>query len=1576
MSIARHHAEWLSLIEVSGPFLSLPVLKGAFPQGLPARDPEVSKESRLRFEDWQNQEADRAVHRRWCEFVLGSALQLPPETLAEGGAIPPGMEARIAEFGEVLRPDLAVVPPAGAGSKKTRMLVQICPPDQDLEKPLKDRHWKASPATRMTELLHAADVRLGLITNGEHWMLVHAPRGETTGIASWYAPLWFEEPLTFQAFRALLGAQRFFGVPEKESLEALLTASAQDQQEVTEQLGWQVRRAVEVLIQAFDRLDQDSNRRLLAGVDEKQLYEAALTVMMRLVFLFAAEERGLLLLGDPLYDQHYAVSTLRDQLQEAADKHVEEVLDSRFDAWSRLLATFRTVYGGVQHEAMRLPPYGGSLFHPDRFPFLEGRRPESGWRTTPAEPLKISNRTVLHLLNALQVLQVRVTGGGPAEARRLSFRALDIEQIGHVYEGLLDHTAVRATEPVLGLKGAKDSEAEVPLSKLEDLAGVVPMPPLQPEGVSQPFLLAAETPTNVISLPKAKGVSSYSPPEKLIEFLKEETGRSANAIKKALTDQSGVDESRLLLACGHDRELVDRVWRFAPLLRDDTFGLPVVIRPGSIYVTQGTTRRSTGTHYTPRSLTEPIVRYTLEPLVYVGPAEGKRKEEWQLKSAREILELKVCDIAMGSGAFLVQACRYLGERLVEAWENAEKAHPGQFIKTPEGEISTGAPSERLLPYDAAERLAIARRYVADRCLYGVDINPMAVEMAKLSLWLITLQRDRPFTFVDHAFKCGDSLLGVSSVKQIENYSLRAKEGEAVQHTFATANLFRCVDEATEKRRALENLPSNDHTQIEAKNRLHAEAEAVTAKVKALADCLIAFELCGLNGEEYEDRRAVAADQAEAAMRKPLSEFQTYARHQVRSRQPFQWPVEFPEVFARGGFDAVSGNPPFIGGKKITGTLGTDYRDYLVERLARGQRGHADLCAYFFLRAHGLLRPDGGILGLVATNTIAQGDTREVGIELLLADSPPHVLGPRSTPSLQEGSESSSSAKAISVKRGEGDLLSTIIRAVASTPWPGEAALEVAHVWLRRGAWVGHFQLNDRTVRGITPFLVEEGAVRGKPFRLAVNTSKSFIGTYVLGMGFVLTPGEAEALIAKNPRNRDVLFPYLNGEDLNSRPDQSPSRWVINFRDWPMEQAEQYPDCFAIVREAVKPERTRKTPDGEYKLRWPLHERWWIYADKRPALYATINSLPCVLVATLVSKHLSWTFAQPGIVFAHKCCVVAFGNRDAFALLQSTVHEVWSREYCSTLETRLNYSPSDAFETFPFPPAHNALSEIGHALYEFRSSLMQQRREGLTKTYNRLHNANETSADIVHLRTLHATMDQAVAAAYGWTDLNLGHGFHETKQGVRYTISESARRTVLDRLLALNHQRYEEEVKAGLHEKRRSKAPTKKKPTAPLPAARELDFGAPATATPAQDAAIFALSLIPFLLSEASRTKASLRMTELKRAFDFITNPSFMEAAAKPEHRMAVETWSIQWVSPAGPEWFIKTLRKLAGGTVRATTDEDDPPMMLVVAPTQPNSHLLREGVRLAVLLARTTTALPPEDKAGIIRERRSIFTTV
>jgi len=190
-----------------------------------------------------------------------------------------------------------------------------------------------------------------------------------------------------------------------------------------------------------------------------------------------------------------------------------------------------------------------------------------------------------------------------------------------------------------------------------------------------------------------------------------------------------------------------------------------------------------------------------------------------------------------------------------------------------------------------------------------------------------------------------------------------------------------------------------------------------------------------------------------------------------------------------------------------------------------------------------------------------------------------------------------------------------------------------------------------------------------------------------------------------------------------------------------------------------------------------------------------------LACAITSKYLSFIFYEEAIVFSNATCIFPFETYDYFAILQSTTHEIWARKYASTLETRLRYTPTDCFINFPFPKQSSSkLNIIGETYYQNRQHLMFINQEGLTTTYNRFHNPKEKSADIAHLRKLHVEMDNAVAAAYGWNDLDLGHGFHETPQGIRFTISEPARREVLARLLRLNHERYEEEVRQGLHEK--------------------------------------------------------------------------------------------------------------------------------------------------------------------------------
>jgi hypothetical protein len=1009
------------------------------------------------------------------------------------------------------------------------------------------------------------------------------------------------------------------------------------------------------------------------------------------------------------------------------------------------------------HDTLQLPAYGGSLFDPDRFPFLEGREQRTHWQETGAEPLRINNRIVLHLLEALQILQIRVPGGG-VEPRRLSFRALDIEQIGHVYEGLLDHTAVRATSIVLGLVGTRYEEPEVALAELERF--------------------------------QAQGEAA------LLAWLKEQTGRSLSALKKALSAElEPRDQQRLRSACNNDSALFDRVLPFAGLIRQDTLGYPVVIPAGAVYMTEGVDRRQSGTHYTPRNLTEEIVQYTLEPLVYEGVAESKPKEEWRLRSPAELLQLKICDMAMGSGAFLVQTCRYLAGKLVEAWQQAEAEHPGQVVIAPDGTLSEARPEECPIPKDLDERLLVARRIVADRCLYGVDKNPLAAEMAKLSLWLVTLAKGRPFTFLDHAFKWGDSLLGITRAEQIESLNLNP-DNEAVQYPIASQIWQPILQDAIAKRRQLESFSVNGIEDLQEKERLFEEAEQAIDRLRFVGDYLIGRALAdaGKTPDLTTEDLMVVSQRIEQELAGKATEEQTRDITSLKAsaermlnlgnpanqppRKPFHWLLEFPEVFLEGetkGFSVIVGNPPFMWGMRITTTLGNDYFNSFKEQ-STVSPGTADLCAYFFNRGFSLLKPV-GYMGLIATNTISQGDTREFALDKLIH---------------------------------EGAL---IYRAIKSMSWASGATVEVAVVYIsKNNLYHGQRYLDGQPTTEISSFLDARASLHVAN-RLVNNQGKGFIGHYAMGRGFILAVDDAKNLTQKDSRNAEIIFPFLNSKDLNDSPIQEASRFAINFGERSLEEAACYPDCLTIVEAKVKPERDQANRKAN-------RERWWRYAETRPGLTKAIKLLAYVFVQASPSKYLAISRVSSKQVFAHPMAVFPFETFDFFSAISSNFHESWTLNYCSTMRNDVRYTPSDVMETFPFPTPDPSdlsaqfptLNTIGETYYTHRQAVMRDRQEGLTKTYNRFHDPNETADDIQKLRELHIEMDREVANAYSWQDLDLGHDFHTTKQGIRFTISETARREVLDRLLELNHQRYAEEVAQGLHHKKGKSKKAKGKTT--------------------------------------------------------------------------------------------------------------------------------------------------------------------
>jgi hypothetical protein len=649
----------------------------------------------------------------------------------------------------------------------------------------------------------------------------------------------------------------------------------------------------------------------------------------------------------------------------------------------------------------------------------------------------------------------------------------------------------------------------------------------------------------------------------------------------------------------------------------------------------------------------------------------------------------------------------------------------------------------------------------------VDINPLAVEMAKLSLWLLTLAKDKPFEFLDHAIRCGDSLVGIHNLDQLRKFNL---DGKGEDNSLFLQFLDPKINEAIALRRQITEMQANTVEDVEAQDRMLREANDKIDRLKCAADFLIAAEF---TPGSAADKRAARDDAAiKVALHfndSDLPTFRREAQKALKGQVTFHWPLEFPEVMVeRGGFDAFVGNPPFMGGRLIGRALSDSYHDYL-EHLRNYVKGSPDLCCYFFLRDISLLRQSGA-LGLLATKSISETGNRSVGLDQLIANG------------------------------------ATIYSARTTIPWPGTAAIFVSCVHLYQGNWQGASYLDFRHVAhidgGLTECLIEQ-----EPFKLATMQGRFSQGQDLMGLGFELTAEDRNLLIAQDAASSDVIRPLFKGDDIANSPSLSPCRWAIYFGKMTEVEARQYKPVFARVETLVKPFRD--------KLTGQIHEKcFWRYWDYRPRLVIEMESRPGLLALPRVSKYFAFRRVPTGNVYNEKTKLLFFHQWRDFAVLQSSLHQEWVYARCGTLgATTINYSTSAALETWVMPLWDNGgveCDQIGESYHRHRDTIMSHRIEGLTKTYNRFHDASNIGEDITELRRLQAAMDEAVCKVYRWDDIHLNHDFFQTKYGKRFTISEPARREVLARLLKLNHQRYAEEVKQGLHEKKKPKATKGKK----------------------------------------------------------------------------------------------------------------------------------------------------------------------
>jgi hypothetical protein len=624
-----------------------------------------------------------------------------------------------------------------------------------------------------------------------------------------------------------------------------------------------------------------------------------------------------------------------------------------------------------------------------------------------------------------------------------------------------------------------------------------------------------------------------------------------------------------------------------------------------------------------------------------------------------------------------------------------------------------------LPADEDDDL-YARRLVAQRCLYGVDKNPMATDLAKLSLWLATLARDHEFTFLDHALKSGDSLVGLTRAQIAALHWDASKPGLPLFSDLIRERL----EAAVTGRKEIREAPDDVERAIQ--EARYQRIEGRLSDARHLGDAVLAAFFSADKPDAREAKRQEIeswVNEPPAAMWMNIGGLAATLRRVEPPIPPFHWELEFPEVFARksGGFDAIVGNPPFLGGSKISGTFGHCYLAWLLNEHSNSH-GNSDLVAHFFRRAFTLSR-DGGAFELIATNTISQGDTRQTGLENILR------LG--------------------------GDIGNAIHR----LKWPGEAAVIVSIVGIVKGM-ARNPTLDGRVVRRISAYL-SDGDLDSSPFPLTQNDKKAFGGSKIYGQGFLFDDAEAvkgncsffkdmDCLIEANSNNANCIFPYIGGEEVNNDPQQVHSRYVIDFGERSEEEARSgWPELMVIVETRVKPERDAQKREARKR-------KWWLFGDRQPGLYRTIIGLPFVLATNCgASPHLAIARLPAQMVFAHSLTVLAFDNFAPFSVLQCRAHEVWARFFSSSLKDDLRYAPSDCFRTFPFPEdfaADTSLEAAGEAYHAYRANLMIERTEGLTKTYNRFHDRRETAADIVRLRELHAEMDLAVLGAYGWDDL--------------------------------------------------------------------------------------------------------------------------------------------------------------------------------------------------------------------------------
>jgi hypothetical protein len=789
---------------------------------------------------------------------------------------------------------------------------------------------------RVVEWLRKAGLKVALLATEQQWRLIYAG-SDFEAWCEWNLDRWFEggQPsLQVEALRHLLDSSV---VPER--LVQAIQDSRRGQAELTSTLGERVREAVEKLVQSsaanLEALD------VLPG----DIYLAATRMIMRCVVALFAEGKGMLGRDMPGYHDSYGVQGLREQLERIGHGRLGALSQTQF-AWPRLVSLFRLIHAGSTHPQMTIMRYGGTLFEPgDRQSADPIFRAVAAFETTHPCP---RDRDVYEILALLTRTYIKVSQGRGARAiaTPVDFSNLDTEYIGILYEGLLDYDLKKATVAVVFVR--MGDEPALPISDLETIApdklkevfgklkkkSKIAMAEEEDDD-SEEDETEEETPaedneeTTLEAEEPVPAVDVLSEGEEQIDSSDQSIERARRWAVEAVKAASIVRKPR--------RQTADAIRAYDADVEKAAKNLfSRVVRPGDWYLVRfGNTRKGSGTFYTRKELASPTVRRTLQPLVYTDDDVARKPEE--------ILTVKVCDPAVGSGSFLISALRYITEALFKSLYQhgrIEVSGANTFYN-----LGIGPPEHLPTGDDFDDRLkARLRRYVVERCLYGVDLNPLAIELARMSLWIETMDARLPFGFLDHKLRTGNTLVGCW-FDRFGDYPVMAWEREGGDkdylpinpHTNWTESIKQCWNDRVKpdlvemvRRRFQPRLPG--FSTIETIDTVQNEIRAHLERIHALPvhEVEMRRELYyQLRGEEQFLKIKLAFDLWTALWFWPPDQVSdapipsqflagdnvtasSIAENVRQVHQFFHWELEFPDVFTGPltGFDAVIGNPPW------------------------------------------------------------------------------------------------------------------------------------------------------------------------------------------------------------------------------------------------------------------------------------------------------------------------------------------------------------------------------------------------------------------------------------------------------------------------------------------------------------------------------------------------------------------------------------------------------------------------------------------------------------------------------------------